>query len=256
MAESVSFSPGAGSTSDPASVAKSRGPNRTIVVGDVHGCRTELVQLLDSIAFTTGDRLVFVGDLVARGPDSLGVLALVRETGAIVVRGNHEERVLRERAHDRDPSDGHTISRPHREIAASLRDEDWVLLETSPLFARFPDHAFTVVHAGLDPHVPFEEQTANTLLHVRNARDAAGQKHLWGALYAGPEPIVFGHNAVERLQLHAFATGLDTGCVYGGELTALVLGENERLPMSPEARRAHLVSVPATRVWFGPHAHY
>ena len=59
---------------------------RTIIVGDVHGCRRELEQLLDKVAFATGDRLVFVGDLVARGPDSLRVLDVVRRTGAIVIR--------------------------------------------------------------------------------------------------------------------------------------------------------------------------
>jgi len=52
------------------------GRDRTVIVGDVHGCRRELEWLLELVRFGTGDRLVFVGDLVARGPDSLGVLAL------------------------------------------------------------------------------------------------------------------------------------------------------------------------------------
>src|ERR1700704_4140167 len=75
--------------------ASKRAPmGRTVIVGDVHGCREELELLLERVGFTTGDRLVFVGDLIARGPDSLGVLDVARRTGAIVVRGNHEEKLL------------------------------------------------------------------------------------------------------------------------------------------------------------------
>src|SRR4051812_26914666 len=61
---------------------------RTIFVGDVHGCRDELAALLDRTGFGRGDRLVMVGDLVVRGPDPRGTLALLREVGAVSVRGN------------------------------------------------------------------------------------------------------------------------------------------------------------------------
>ena len=67
---------------------------RTIVVGDVHGCSAELEDLLERIGFSSADRLVFVGDLVARGPDSRGVLALMRQLDATSVRGNHEGKLL------------------------------------------------------------------------------------------------------------------------------------------------------------------
>ncbi len=223
--------------------------DRTVIVGDVHGCRSELEWLLELVRFGTGDRLVFVGDLVARGPDSLGVLALAREKGAVVVRGNHEERVLRERAIGRG---GELASRPHRALAEALRPADWVLLETSPLTLPLPEHGLTVVHGGVDPTRALDDQDASTLLNARHARDAAGKKVLWGEVYGGPEQLVFGHNAIEKLQLHPFATGLDTGCVYGGRLTALVLEAGELLPADLEARRARLVSVPAERVWFEP----
>ena len=111
---------------------------RTVIVGDVHGCAAELRGLLDRVAFASGDRLVFVGDLVARGPDSRGVLDIARTTGALIVRGNHEQKLL----------DWHTqraawilgeseakapIGRMHREVARSLRRIDWTLLATSPL---------------------------------------------------------------------------------------------------------------------------
>src|SRR5215472_14519065 len=68
---------------------------RTLIVGDVHGCARELEALLSRLAFTDGDRLIFVGDLVARGPDALGVLSVVRRTKAVFVRGNHEDKLLR-----------------------------------------------------------------------------------------------------------------------------------------------------------------
>ena len=67
---------------------------RSIWIGDVHGCALELADLLDAISPTAEDRVIFVGDLVARGPDTPGVLRMVRETSALCVRGNHEHRLI------------------------------------------------------------------------------------------------------------------------------------------------------------------
>jgi hypothetical protein len=241
---------------------------RTIIVGDVHGCRSELEGLLDRVAFTSGDRLVFVGDLVARGPDSLGVLDVARTTGAIIVRGNHEQKLLDWRDARNDWMRGAAAAKPpigrmHRDIARSLRQVDWTLLETSPLFFDLPEHGGRVVHAGLVPGVAFEAQAPQTLMRIRTVRvpgpkrgraraNAKTRNVLWGAAYEGPPQVVFGHNAAPGLQLHPWATGLDTGCVYGGRLTAMVLASGQRIPRAISARRALLVAEPAARIWFSP----
>lgn len=224
---------------------------RTIIVGDVHGCRVELEALLDQVHFDYGDLLVFVGDVVAKGPDSLGVLDIVRRTGAILVRGNHEDRVLDYR---RNPANAQ-LGKNHREVAESLREHDWTILEASPLYHDLPEHEARVVHAGVVPGQPIEKQSLQTLLTVRSI-DAKGQpsdraqgQPLWGELYKGPPHVVFGHNAVTGLQLHPWATGLDTGCVYGGRLAAIVLGENEKIPKRAADREKMLVFEPARRVY-------
>lgn len=87
-------------------------PGRTLVVGDVHGCVAELRALLDVVDFDGArDNLVFVGDLVNKGPSSLAVVRLARELGALGVRGNHDERALKHwrnwrRAHGVSGSEG------------------------------------------------------------------------------------------------------------------------------------------------------
>jgi hypothetical protein len=238
---------------------------RTIILGDVHGCREELCTLLDRVAFASGDRLVFVGDLLARGPDSLGVLDVVRTTGAIVVRGNHEQKLLDWRdarlawmTGTARPARGPkgVLGRMHRAVARALRPVDWSILDTTPLHLDLPEHQLRVVHAGIDPSVPFERQHAATLMRIRTVRapelPRGKREVLWGSRYAGPPHVVFGHHAAPGLQLHPWATGLDTGCVYGGRLTALVLAEGQKVPRAYDARRKLLVSEPARRIWSVP----
>jgi hypothetical protein len=222
--------------------------NRTIVVGDVHGCADELQSLLDLVALGKDDTLAFVGDLVARGPSSRRVLALVRSLGALAVRGNHEERLLGARAAQRIGAPPPKLGRTHQALFEELDDEDWAELEALPLSLELRGGGLRVVHAGVVPGIPFEAQDPYLLTHLRSLGEDGTPSVKWGTpwgkTYAGPPHVVFGHNARRDPQLHPDATGLDTGCVYGGALTALVLPEGAPIP-PPAERGDVLVAVRA-----------
>jgi hypothetical protein len=217
---------------------------RTIVVGDVHGCVDELSALLAACRYHDGDQLVLVGDLVAKGPDSRGVLALVRELGARSVLGNHDAHVLRARD---VLLRGAPAVRPIRpstaQLVQQLDDRDWDVLDALPLWLPLPEHGALVVHAGIEPGKPLAEQDPELLMNMRTIRpDGRGSRRredgvLWGSSWPGPELVLFGHHATAGLQRHPFAIGLDTGCVYGKQLSACVLPGRE------------IVSVPARRVY-------
>jgi hypothetical protein len=225
---------------------------RTIIVGDVHGCREELERLLDHVGLTSDDKLVMAGDLVVRGPDPAGVVDLVMRLGAPSVRGNHEDRLLRLRQSHGAPRVG-TMTRA---TARALRGRHWEWLASLPLGLALPEHSVRVVHAGVVPGVPYAHQPPRALMYMRTLdehgepreqREGPGRT-LWGACYGGAEHVVFGHHARPEPQLHAHATGIDTGCVYGGRLTAMVLRPGET-PPPPEERGDVLVSVPARRAY-------
>jgi hypothetical protein len=227
---------------------------RTIVVGDVHGCLDELEALLKRCGWQRGDRLVLAGDLVAKGPDSQGVVQFAREAGAAAaaVLGNHDAHVIRVRAarHGLAPPPPKGIRPVHDRVAAELTDADWAYLEALPLFLRLgPEHSgeadTVVLHGGAVPGIPIEKQSRENLINMRSiTSDGEPSKKIegkpWAAVWPGPERIIFGHDAVRGLQEHRFATGLDTGCVYGGRLTALILPERD------------LVSVRARKVYAEP----
>ncbi len=226
---------------------------RTIFVGDVHGCADELAELLSVLALGEGDDLVFVGDLVARGPSSRGVVRMARESGARGVLGNHEWRLLelwRARLAGKPVK-----ARPRQEaLLRELLDEDFGYLAGLPLYLDLPAHAARVVHAGVVPGLPLAEHDAWTLTHMRSVGadgkpSADPGSEPWGAGYRGAPHVVFGHDARRGLQLHPAATGIDTACVYGGSLTALVLEPGEAVPF-PRDRRDRLVSVRARRAYF------
>jgi hypothetical protein len=228
---------------------------RTIIVGDIHGCRFELEELLERLAYCSSDRLCFVGDLVARGPDSVGVVSLCRRLGAVVVRGNHEEKLLRWRRTQETGEGCESLGGMHLDIARRLGPADWAFLDATPLWLDLPAHGLRIVHAGVVPGVPIEQQPRRALLtmralgHLNEPLEKAGSVP-WGSRYLGPVQVVFGHHAQPRPQLHPFATGIDTGCVYGGALTAMVLDDDEPVPSICE-RPGKLFSVDAHRRWFG-----
>lgn len=218
-------------------------PARTIIVGDIHGCADELSALLQACNYRRGeDRLVAVGDLVAKGPKSLEVLALCRQLGVHSVMGNHDYALVAY-ARARAAGEERRLRPGHAAVAAQLSEADWAYLDALPFLLPLPELDALVVHAGLVPGMSLDAQDPALLMNLRTLTpDGKGSTRwdagpLWGARYAGPPHIYFGHHAREGLQQHPWATGLDTGCVYGHHLTACIL---------PEGR---LVSVPAQRVY-------
>jgi len=225
---------------------------RSIFIGDVHSCAAELAELLSAVAVTPGDRVYFTGDLLSRGPDPLGVLNLFRSLRARAAVGNHEQRLLAARHARLRGEPGPKLGSAHAQVAAVLSDDDWAILDSLPLWIDVPEHGVRVVHAGLVPGVPFEKQDPWLLTHIRSI-DANGKPSekwgtLWGSLYNEEPHIVFGHNARQRPQIHPHATGLDTACVYGGALTAMVLSEGAA-PPDISHRLDALVSVRARRAY-------
>lgn len=220
---------------------------RTIVIGDVQGCRDETEDLLARCGHTASDRVVFVGDLVAKGPDSAGVIDLCLKIGARSVLGNHDAAVVRwfraRAAGERLPE----LKPSHVQVVETLRPRHVAYLESLPLWIALPEHDALIVHAGLVPGVKLEDQDPRMLLNIRTLRrDGSGSTEgddgvLWGTRWRGPELVVFGHHARAGLQQHPFALGLDTGCVYGRELTACIFPG--RTLVSVPARKAYAAIV-------------
>lgn len=240
---------------------------RSIIVGDVHGCREELEELLAYVGFGEGDILVMVGDLAVRGPDPHGTLALLRKLGARAVRGNHEDRLLRYRA-SLTTDQKMQIGSMTRKAVDALTTKDWEYISSLPLWLDLPEHGVRVVHAGVVPGVPIEKQDPRALMYIRSLTPSAkGPRHppeaheergiqSWAHEYQGPPHIVFGHNAQIAPEIAEHATGIDTGAVYGGRLTAMVLrratsggGEPGETVPPPAERESVLVSVPARRAY-------
>jgi protein phosphatase len=231
------------------------------IVGDVHGCRSELDALLAKLGWvTTGERVhhpagrtaVFVGDLVDRGPDSPGVLrrvaAMVRDGTALCVAGNHDVRLVKALR-------GQKVTRTHglagtlEQLATTdeaFRADMATFLDGLVSHYVLDDGKLVVAHAGCK-----EEYQGRGSAKVRAFclyGDTSGEldgyglpvRADWAADYRGRAKVVHGHVPVVRAGWVNGVIDIDTGCVFGGTLTALRWPEQE------------LVDVPAERQWCEP----
>lgn len=234
---------------------------RTLVVGDVHGCREELEALLRAAGFKAGkDRLVFCGDLIDRGPDPHGVVKLARELEADMVLGNHEEKHLRYREHAArqqvDPSYKIPMWKPHPETHDALTEADWDYLADAPLTVEVGCNT-VVVHGGFSKDCPrWRPQKQSCRVRYVDAQTrkmarssdgftqpgAPGETVFWTSKYLGTMNVVYGHHSYlspeKRVRPNGVWTlGIDTGCVFGNKLTGYWV-ETQKL-----------VSVPSLRKW-------
>lgn len=224
---------------------------RHVLIGDVQGCREELEQLLEKLHYDpAADLLVLLGDLVNRGPDSAGVLRLARTLDAQCVLGNHDVRLLRvahglltKREVDNTQD---VLEAPDREeLITWLRSQPLVRELGSVLCVHAGFHPQwsdpVAVLSGLDPLI--ESPELSFAITVRSC-DAAGNRprpdpglvkppyrawyEYWQEKPGEERTVAFGHWAVQGLVWEPRVRGLDTGCVWGGKLTAWIV-EDDRL---------------------------
>ena len=199
---------------------------RTIVIGDVHGCYEEALELLDAVAASASDRIVFAGDLVDRGPKPRECVELAMKHEAIL--GNHEEKHLNQRL-----SPDAKLSPEHLRTRRALADEHYEYFVKLPLFIELPEHRATIVHAGAMPGIQIAKQDSYHLLHAQCVKPPARKSYwpskapsdhtFWTNHWRGPERLIFGHTVLDRALITDHAVGIDTGCCHGRTLTAVVL---------------------------------
>ncbi len=236
------------------------------VIGDVHGCRAELEQLLDKLGYAIDRdgagrpvtashptrRAIFLGDLVDRGPDTPGVLRLVMGMvaagTAFCVPGNHEAKLLKALR-------GKNVTRSHG-LDASMEQLDAEPEEFRAAVAQFIDGLIShyvldggrlvVAHAGLIEryHGRASGRVREFCLYGQTTgeTDEYGLpvRYPWAQEYRGQALVLYGHTPVPETEWLNNTLCLDTGCVFGGRLSALNYPERT------------VVSVPATRVYHPP----
>ncbi|MFT3886604.1 MAG: polynucleotide kinase-phosphatase [Arachnia sp.] len=237
------------------------------IVGDVHGCLDELLALLAELGYEVsrdeegrpvdaahpdGRRLVFVGDLVDRGPSSVGVLRLAMGMTAaghaLAVPGNHEAKLIR-------ALDGRNVKATHglERTLAELADEpeefrievrEWCRGLVSHLV--LDDGRLVVAHAGLKES--YHGRASGRVRSFALYGDTTGEtdeyglpvRYPWAEEYRGRATVIYGHTPTPTLDWINNTLCLDTGCVFGGALSALRYPERET------------VQVPATAVHYEP----
>jgi protein phosphatase len=233
------------------------------IIGDVHGCYAELVGLLRELGYRVdgdgltvtppdGRRAVFVGDYGDRGPDTPGVLKLVMAMAgagnAICLPGNHDIKLVR-KLKGRDVQITHGLAETLEQLGAEpdeFRDTVRDFLDRLVSHVVLDDGKLVVAHAGMKE--AYQGRSSGRVRDFALFGETTGEtdefglpvRLQWAAEYRGKAAVVYGHTPVADSEWLNNTVNIDTGCVFGGRLTALRWPERE------------LVSVPATKTYYEP----
>lgn len=184
------------------------------VIGDIHGCHTELMELLSQIAKHADGKvckIIFVGDYVDRGPESKKVFEVIRHlqnNGHVALMGNHEDMIM--------SGELMYAAETLRSFNTLQMPED-VLEWMRSLPKYYEDDTIIVAHAGVHPGLTMDDQPDTFLLWYRyqDWQDANLSKHFY-----------HGHTPKLAIEQTKDRTNVDTACVYGGKLTAAIVGDD------------------------------
>lgn len=239
------------------------------IIGDIHGCFDELVELLRELGYEVLERdeaapnrfevrpppdrkAIFLGDLVDRGPKTPDVLRLVMdmvESGAaLCVPGNHDTKLMR-KLRGRDVQITHGLAESLEQLderPAEFRDEVTRFIDGLVSHYVLDDGRLVVAHAGMK--AAFQGRSSARVRDFALYGETTGEtdefglpvRYNWASEYRGNAMVVYGHTPVAEPHWLNRTINVDTGCVFGGRLTALRYPEKE------------LVSVPAARMYYEP----
>ena len=233
------------------------------VIGDIHGCYAELTELLRELGYRVaadgvevappdGRRAIFVGDYGDRGPDTPAVLKLVMSMGeagtAICLPGNHDIKLVR-KLKGRDVQITHGLAETLDQLDSEsdeFRDAIRDFLDKLVSHVVLDDGKLVVAHAGMKQ--AYQGRSSGRVRDFALFGETTGEtdefglpvRLQWAAEYRGEASVVYGHTPVAELDWVNNTINIDTGCVFGGRLTALRWPERE------------LVSVPASRTYYEP----
>jgi bis(5'-nucleosyl)-tetraphosphatase (symmetrical) len=242
--------------------------NRYIFIGDPHGCLDELQKLLYQVDYDRNyDRVIVLGDLIDRGPDSAGVVHLVREMNLECLRGNHEDKHIRYGRHwNKFQADSRykipmKMDMEKLKVFASLSNEDLVWLDQLPTFIEVPELNLVAVHAGCLPRGDVSNQAPQCHMYTRYIhKDSHKQLHMgpnfsqpvdsveWSDVYSGKVNVIYGHqvNSLTDILVKTNSSGMrtigiDTGCCFGGRLTAFCfdINQNKEYIVQVQAQRQY-----------------
>ena len=200
---------------------------RVIAVGDIHGCAWEFERLLEKLALTPYDRLILLGDVVNRGPDSVRVITLARRYAYKTLLGNHELRLLNYRRTG-DPTH---LKKSDWDTVRRLGEDEWAYLSGMQLTYHVPELETVLVHGGFLPGRVWQEQPAPVVTGIQVVGPDGGPRkraefpdaHHWSVLWQGPPFVIYGHTPGTEPVRSRWTLGIDTSCVVGGALTACIL---------------------------------
>ncbi len=219
---------------------------RTIFIGDIHGCYDEFINLLDKLKYDVKkDRLISLGDIIHKGPYSAKVLDYFINSSIEVICGNHEDWLMRSLK-------GEAKASPWQEEVLSESSfsakeiEKWI--SNLPLYIK--GEGFLAVHAGLSAYDKIAKTSRRNLLTMRYVnpltKEFYSKNKLAGLVpwfeefcenKSGEEEVIYGHWAATKIKKYDRTICLDTGCCYGGNLSAYILPTKEIFQVESQQKK-------------------